>query len=61
MKDQNVVQALQTKQESMLQESGEPLARTLSLSRADVIDRLWELAQQFRGTRTVENRRHTPA
>jgi hypothetical protein len=59
MKDPNVVHALQTKQESMLQESGEPLARTLS--RADVIDRLWELAQQFRGTRTVENRRHTPA
>jgi hypothetical protein len=45
MKDPEVVQALQTKQEAMLQESGEHLARTLPLSRADVIDRLWELAQ----------------
>src|SRR5205814_7090245 len=45
MKDPKVVQALQTKQEAMLQESGEHLARTLPLSRADVIDRLWELAQ----------------
>lgn len=45
MKDEKVVQALQTKQESMLQESGEHLARTLPLSRADVIDRLWQLAQ----------------
>src|SRR5205814_10380269 len=45
MKDPKVVQALQTKQESMLQESGEHLARTLPLSRADVIDRLWELAR----------------
>src|SRR5579864_7328769 len=45
MKDPEVVKALQTKQESMLQESGEHLARTLPLSRADVIDRLWQLAQ----------------
>ena len=45
MKDPKVVKALQTKQESMLQESGEHLARTLPLSRADVIDRLWQLAQ----------------
>lgn len=45
MKDPNVVEALQKKQESMLQESGEHLARTLPLSRADVIDRLWQLAQ----------------
>src|SRR5438552_10654303 len=34
MKDPDVVQALQTKQEAMLQESGEHLARTLPLSRA---------------------------
>jgi hypothetical protein len=40
MKDPDVVKALQAKQESMLQESGEHLARTLPLSRADVIDRL---------------------
>ncbi len=45
MKDPKVVQALQTKQESMLQESGEQMARTLPLSRPDVIDRLWQLAQ----------------
>jgi phage terminase small subunit len=45
MKDPYVVKALQAKQESMLQESGEHLARTLPLSRADVIDRLWQLAQ----------------
>ena len=45
MKDPKVVTALQTKQESMLHESGEHLARTLPLSRADVIDRLWQLAQ----------------
>ena len=45
MKDANVVAALQAKQKSMLQESGEHLARTLPLSRADVIDRLWQLAQ----------------
>jgi phage terminase small subunit len=45
MKDSYVVKALQAKQESMLQESGEHLARTLPLSRADVIDRLWQLAQ----------------
>ncbi len=45
MKDPDVVQALQTKQEALLQESGEHLARTLPLSRADVIDRLWQLAQ----------------
>lgn len=45
MKDPEVVKALQKKQESMLQESGENLARTLPLSRADVIDRLWQLAQ----------------
>jgi phage terminase small subunit len=45
MKDPNVVEALQKKQEAMLQESGEHLARTLPLSRADVIDRLWQLAQ----------------
>ena len=45
MKDPDVARALQIKQESMLQESGEHLARTLPLSRADVIDRLWQLAQ----------------
>lgn len=45
MKDREVVKALLTKQESMLRESGEHLARTLPLSRADVIDRLWQLAQ----------------
>jgi phage terminase small subunit len=45
MQDPNVVKALQHKQGSMLQESGEHLARTLPLSRADVIDRLWQLAQ----------------
>jgi phage terminase small subunit len=45
MRDPYVVEALQKKQESMLQESGEHLARTLPLSRADVIDRLWQLAQ----------------
>ena len=45
MRDPHVVKALQKKQESMLQESGEHLARTLPLSRADVIDRLWQLAQ----------------
>lgn len=45
MKDPEVVKALQKKQESMLQESGEHLARTLPLSRADIIDRLWQLAQ----------------
>lgn len=45
MRDPEVVKALQAKQESMLQESGEHLARTLPLSRADVIDRLWQLAQ----------------
>jgi len=45
MKDPLVAEALQTKQESMLQESGEQFARTLPLSRADVIDRLWQLAQ----------------
>lgn len=45
MRDPYIVEALQKKQESMLQESGEQLARTLPLSRADVIDRLWQLAQ----------------
>src|SRR5215467_6437147 len=45
MKDPEVVKALQKKQEALLQESGEHLARTLPLSRADVIDRLWQLAQ----------------
>src|SRR5437016_2328144 len=45
MKDPDIAKALQAKQESMLQESGEHLARTLPLSRADVIDRLWQLAQ----------------
>ena len=45
MRDPHVVKALQKKQESMLQESGEQFARTLPLSRADVIDRLWQLAQ----------------
>jgi len=45
LRDPEVVKALQKKQESMLQESGEHLARTLPLSRADVIDRLWQLAQ----------------
>ena len=45
MKDPEVVKALQQKQDSLLQESGEHLARTLPLSRADVIDRLWQLAQ----------------
>lgn len=45
MSDPDVVKALQRKQESMLQESGEQLARTLPLSRADVIDRLWQLAK----------------
>src|SRR5690348_16125305 len=45
MKDPHVAEALQAKQESMLQESGQYLARTLPLSRADVIDRLWQLAQ----------------
>lgn len=45
MKDPGVVKALQAKQDSILQESGEHLARTLPLSRADVIDRLWQLAQ----------------
>jgi len=45
MKDPDVVKALQIKQESMLQQSGEQFARTLPLSRADVIDRLWQLAQ----------------
>ncbi|HEY6254044.1 MAG TPA: terminase small subunit [Candidatus Angelobacter sp.] len=45
MRDPYIVQALQKKQDSMLQESGEHLARTLPLSRADVIDRLWQLAQ----------------
>jgi len=45
MRDPEVVKALQKKQDSLLQESGEHLARTLPLSRADVIDRLWQLAQ----------------
>jgi len=45
MKDPEVVKALQQKQDSLLHESGEHLARTLPLSRADVIDRLWQLAQ----------------
>ena len=45
MKEPHVVEALQQKQESMLRESGEHLARTLPLCRADVIDRLWQLAQ----------------
>src|SRR5215469_2860872 len=45
MRDPYIVEALQKKQESLLQESGEQLARTLPLSRADVIDRLWQLAQ----------------
>ena len=45
MRDPHVVKALQQKQESLLKESGEHLARTLPLSRADVIDRLWQLAQ----------------
>lgn len=45
MRDPDVVKALQIKQESMLQQSGEQFARTLPLSRADVIDRLWQLAQ----------------
>ena len=50
MKDPEVVKALQKKQESMLQESGEHLAHTLPLSRADVIDRLWQLAQLSPGS-----------
>src|SRR5689334_2789141 len=45
MKDPEVVKALQKKQEAMLQESGEQFARTIPLSRADVIERLWQLAQ----------------
>ena len=45
MQDPEVVKALQKKQESMLQESGEQFARTIPFSRADVIDRLWQLAQ----------------
>ena len=45
MKDTEVVKALQKKQESMLQGSGEQLARTLPLARADVVNRLWQLAQ----------------
>lgn len=45
MKDPHVVEALRVKQEAMLQESGEQLARSLPLSRVDVIDRLWQLAQ----------------
>lgn len=45
MKEPHVVQAIQKKQDSMLQESGEQFARTLPLSRADVIERLWQLAQ----------------
>src|SRR5215831_4745141 len=45
MKDPDVVKALQQKQESILQESAQHFARTLPLCRADVIDRLWKLAQ----------------
>src|SRR5215467_13550678 len=52
MKDPEVVKALQKKQEALLQESGEHLARTLPLSRADVIDRLWQLAQLHPSTPT---------
>lgn len=49
MKDPHVVEALRVKQEAMLQESGEQLARALPLSRVDVIDRLWQLAQMSPG------------
>ena len=49
MKDPHVVEALRVKQEAMLQESGEHLARSLPLSRVDVIDRLWQLAQMSPG------------
>ena len=50
MKDPEVIKALQKKQNSMLEESGEHLAHTLPLSRADVIDRLWQLAQLSPGS-----------
>src|SRR5215469_17538814 len=49
MRDPHVVEALRVKQEAMLQESGEHLARALPLSRVDVIDRLWQLAQMSPG------------
>jgi len=45
MRTPEVVSALQHKQEVMVRESGEQFARTVPLCRADIIDRLWQLAQ----------------
>ncbi len=44
-KDRLVVKALAKKQESMLREAAEQFVRAIPLSRSDVIDRLWQLAQ----------------
>src|SRR5258708_16397360 len=45
MKNQVFVQNLKRKQESMAEESGKTLGRQIAVSRPEIINRLWELAQ----------------
>jgi hypothetical protein len=45
MKNQAFVQNLKRKQESMAEESGKTLGRQIAVSRPEIINRLWELAQ----------------
>lgn len=45
MKNPVITKLIQTKQESMAKESGKLLGQRITVSRAGVINRLWELAQ----------------
>jgi phage terminase small subunit len=45
MKNLVITKLIQTKQESMAKESGKLLAKQITVCRADVINRLWDLAQ----------------
>ena len=45
MKNENVKTQLRLKQETMIKESAKLLAKKITVCRADIINRLWELAQ----------------
>jgi phage terminase small subunit len=45
MKKPAIIKLIQTKQESMAKESGKLLGQRITVCRADVINRLWDLAQ----------------
>src|SRR5437660_8044149 len=49
MKNENVKTQLRLKQETMIKESAKLLAKKITVCRADIINRLWELAQMTPG------------